>query len=90
MFKKYPQDIPEENKKIIAVHNGKAYVTEYIRMNEKVPENELPEGILQAIRKSENRWFADVPLSKEDYLSGEYKNMVVHFIDFPEELTDPS
>lgn len=85
MFKKFPDEIPEKNKKIVAVHEGQAYVTEYIQLNERVPEEELPDGILQAIRKTDKMWFADIPLTRQEFKDNLMNEKTVYFADFPEE-----
>lgn len=65
MFKKFPAEKPEENQKVIAIHNGESYATEFARYNVRVEQEELPEGLIYAIRKSKDCWFMDIKIQKE-------------------------
>lgn len=88
MFKKYPEEKPEENQKVVALHGGNAYATEFTKFNERVPEGELPDGIIYAHRKSKRCWFMDIPVEKENL--PEIDKIDVLWCNFPEEAEKKS
>lgn len=72
--------MPQEGQEVVALFEQKAAVTEFNKYNVKVPDDDLPEGLIWGIKKSDSAWFLDLPLQTKSP-----EENVVFWSEIPEE-----